>query len=371
MRNRDCSLLFRLLVVPFFRENGAMIAVVYFICFGFFEGIPNAIEVHRSMMHDICSLGWALGASCLLWGVYYLKSVSFVLRELREHKNECLYVLGLGNGLSVFASLLFVFAVISLPISLYGFFTTLVGIQSGLLAASAAVVSVHLLFLLGGAFLCVSLLRNAHVRIQLPFPILWSVRISLPYYLYFGRDLLLNRKVLLLMNKLISLSVLWVGGYLMKTQGLDLRFGLMCMIAAATSHAVLLQKLREVEDETMEWLGNLPVVPFARFCGYLAFFALLLFPEMIFLVKFVPGLLQWQDLLVFLGLGVAALSLVHSLLFKTGMNSDKFTNQAFASWLLMTFSIQFKLPPYAVLLFSLGLSLWYYKRRYYLYEKAA
>jgi hypothetical protein len=290
------------------------------------------------------------------------------MRELREHKNECLYVLGLGKSTQIGAVFVVTHLVMALPILVYAFFTMGVGFQNHLYGPVMGMLGIQIFCVLGSAALYRYCVQRAHVRIQLPFSLSFRIPLSLPYYLYFGSDLVQQRKLMLIVCKTLSIVVLWGGLLLMKAQDLDIRIGWMCMVASATIHVIILQKLREMEDETMAWMGNLPFSPLQRFGGYLLFFVLLLLPEMLFLLKFVPEQVKWMDLPFFLGIGVAGLSQFHSLLFKKGMNSEKFNNQVFFYWLLYTFSIQFKVPVYLVIVGLLGLSFWQYTSRYYQYE---
>src|ERR1700749_3248788 len=89
----DFRLLSRLLVGPFYKENAGLLAVVLFICFGFFETVPMAIVAHKGIMHEICSTPLVMGITICLGLPYADKAGMFALQVLRNPQNEGLYVM--------------------------------------------------------------------------------------------------------------------------------------------------------------------------------------------------------------------------------------------------------------------------------------
>lgn len=365
----DVRLLTKMVVGPFYRENAGLLAVVLFICFGFFDSTAMMIAAHKGIMFEICSSFIVMTASLCVWSAYVFKTWTFVSQTLRDPRNECLHVMGLSAPWQSVGLWCLVYLPLSLPVTIYASFTVYVGLQSGYLGASFLILLFHVGVGLAWAVFFSVLQGQAHrrfvpaLRWTLPFAL------PLPHCLYFGSHLVNERKLMLLVTKAISLLLLWGGFYLMRMQNLDVRFGLMCMVAATTAHLNIVIKMLEFEDFAMCWRKNLPFRPVELFLSYCLFFSLLLLPELLLVCKQVGTLLVWHQPLLFWSVGLSGLSLYHAMLYKKGMHHEKYMNQVFVVWLLLTFAIQFKLPPLVVTLIVATYAYWMYASRYHRYEK--
>lgn len=358
-------LLFKVLVVPFYKLNSGFFLFVFLLLFG----IMNAREVmlyHTGLMQTIVASGVGMGIAMTVWFLYNYKCIRFVIASLDKPENNFLSNM---QGLSVGKQIgLFLFCqfLLFLPVLLYAGITIKIGFSNGYTSAALTILSFLLLLCVGSAVLYFRKLNSYHkqgltLNLQLPF----ATKYTKPPVLYIAFHLLQERKLALLGVKFFSSFIFYLVFVLHRHNFSLGYFRLLFLIATIVHSMLVFYSFRFVETQ-MAFSRNLPITRVKRLLTYIYTYLFLLLPEFCWLLLYSDGLMTWADMLTTLTTGLSQLLLLTAILYLPRTDLQRFALYGclvyIVSAILLPSGIAF------VLFLQTALALLIFYRNYYSFE---
>lgn len=312
-----------LFVKQFYRMNTGFFLVCFFVLFGIIN-FHDMVYFHYSIM-ERAGEPYVMGLLMSIWLLYAFKCFSFGYAELQIPTNSFLYQLqGLGDAkqLSLFSCLQ---TLMYLPALVYAILTT------GVLFAKGNIVAGSLIILYQGALIVIAaLLYRARLNstykqssIAKLFQKLSFAQGEKKFRYWLLHYLAQHRKGALFGIKTGSLILLQV---MVSYNANNLNFESVCflMMGLIGAHAILPYYLREFTETQLSFVRAMPLGLPQRFTWYLLTYAVLLLPELAFLLLHVKSALPVVMIFVIYLASVAQLSLYSSLLYLPNMTVEKY-----------------------------------------------
>lgn len=337
---RLLSIFNRSIVAEYYRQNMVFIFVLILFCFGFLRAME-----HITIIKLILKLPALLLLTFIVWAAYALKVALFNLRLLESRQYEFLYqarLFPLHKRFGVFC--LVMFNLLQLTI-LYSLAMIKIGMDEKRYGAVGLILLINLVLIVSGALVLEYRIRRPNPEKLLPrtFQGIFS-RFNTPSYLFFVRYLSARQPVLLLITKLFSMAVLLGFCYLYPTDDYDERFLAIAGLLVGASHIVFNQKYFQFEHVHLGLLRNLPLGVMKRYSGYLITYVVLLVPELLVLIKNLPGGLSYvfmAELLIFI---MSIILFMHHLHYINGVSGDAIMQRLFFGGVGVFLLIMFKVP---------------------------
>ncbi|MGD1840268.1 MAG: hypothetical protein ACFB0B_05140 [Thermonemataceae bacterium] len=273
------KVLWRTLVITFYRANVGFFSLVIFLLFGFIRGTEH-VYLASFLVSKITTTLFVY----IVWVVYTLKTILFVLKQLQTPVYHFIFqirLLSIKQRLLLWASIQLG---LLLPILLYGVFLGTVAmsmVQMGIIP----VLLFYLLTLLVVAIGC----YEYRIR-QAPFVSYQLINIDgfhqkwvKPYWSYFILYLLGSDLKLLLLSKLTTCGVISVFLHFYDSTVLDERYLAMAVLFTSTGNVVLMHQLFLFKQIQLVCFKNLPL-PIRRDISHCLLTILLLcLPELMIL----------------------------------------------------------------------------------------
>ena len=328
------------IVAEYYRQNMVFIFVLMLFCFGFLRAIE-----HITIIKLILRLPALMLFTFIVWAVYALKVSLFNLRLLESKQFEFLYqarLFPLAKRMAVFC--LVMFNLLQLTF-LYSLAMIKIGIDEKRYGPVGLIVLINLVLIISGALVMEYRIRRPNPEKLLPrtFQSVFS-KFRTPSYLFFVRYLSARQPVLLLITKLFSMAVLLGFCYLYPTDDYDERFLAIAVLLVGASHIVFNQKYFQFEHLHLGLLRNLPLGFGKRYSGYLITYAVLLIPELLVLIKNLPGEVSYVFMIQLLIFIMSIILLMHHLHYINGISKDAFMQRLFFGGIGLFLLIMFKIP---------------------------
>jgi hypothetical protein len=192
-------------------------------------------------------------------------------------------------------------------------------------------------------------------------------RTTYPYWSFFIRHTLHERKALYLGIKLFSCAMLWFLTIGVPTADYDIRMPFLFYSIGLFGHGVLIYRFREFEERRLVFYRGMPVSLARRFMQYGLLYFLLFIPEMITISWLTPHALHYGDAIRLALSGYGLLLLLNSLLFVAPLKMIDFLKILLVIYGLLYFcAMAGMLLWLSVCLFTLAAGLFF--ARYYRYE---
>jgi hypothetical protein len=310
------AMIFRSLVTPFYRKNAGLLCFVFFIMFlavGRANGV-GLLEYHYSLIRGLLLNPSFLVAVLAIWLAYALKCSQFITGTLRKPEFSYLYLLGLQDAAKIYWLLLQAQLVLFLPVWCYVAAVAGVGYHERLYMPVNEVLLFNIVICVVSACRYLYLLRNPGI---VPFKINWKLPSLFNRKYYSGfliRSILENNKLLFFAIKIYNCVTL----FLMlesrdPAKDEDLRMYVLFFSIGMLGHGVFIHRLKEMENNQLEFYRGLPVSIGNRFAGYAWLYFCLFIPEIVTIATRTPVFLSYSEAFFFMFFGYGILLLLNSL----------------------------------------------------------
>lgn len=357
-------LMIKALVVPFYKNHAGLLFFVFFLMFGIVES-TQIVFYHQSLIYGMLTSSIFLLVVLIVWLLYQLKSLHFLIKTSNEDAYQFLNHLSLLPNQQSFSYFLLVNFLTFLPVFVYTLAIYILGIQNNFFNAVAIVFSFQAALWLISTWVLNYSIRHRHIASRFNLP-----ELSLPYQrtllgIYAGY-LFKEEKSAVILSKLFSVSLIYLVKETLEA-GDDFRIIGITWLFALLSHTYLVNKLKVFEDHSLSWTRNLPNPKTKTFRTYFFLYALLMIPELLLLTGSMGKGLSLIQLVLLPAFSGAFLISIHSYLFKTNRDPDKFVTYVF--WLFMIgFMLVLSKMIWVVVTGLLAISLILFMKRFYRYE---
>ncbi len=359
------QVLSQLLVGKFYKLNAGFFLFLVLILFGIMPA-SDSIQLHRALMVAAVSSLPGILAAALLSLLYMIKCSSFALRELTLPENVFIHNMQGVTDSRQLTMLVSVFAALFAPLLAYGSIAVGVGIQAGKPLALALAV-----LLAGGvvAGACI-LFRAINTTwqppvITLPQYAVFSRRSFLSYLLHYSVN---SKKGVFISVKIFSLLALQLLVALNadKVSKENICFLILLSISA---HALLPVYFVQFAERDMAFLRALPIPRHKRLAQFVVTYAVVLLPELFFLVWNEFHILPGHVILSVYLLAVTRLTFFSVVQYIPGWSTDRYTGFVFIIFFVSIILLA-SVSLWIFIMLEAVLSVFIFYRRYYHYECA-
>lgn len=355
------NILRKTLVVEYYRLNTGFLFLVLMFAFGILRP-----EDHIALSAYVFTSPFLLVLVFVFFALYHLKTVFFIRQRLLWDSHHFLYHLILIPKWQRWAALLYVQAMLWLPVVLYAGFVGYYGWKMGQQNAVIATFCYLLLVPLTGV--AAYEYRLSHPNPDTKLSLLSGYlnrRFTKSYWSYFLLYLFKDNPVLLFLTKGFTCFVILGVCKIYPTDSYDERLLSLGALTIGLVHSVLLLHLYEFEHLQLPLLRNLPLTLLQRATQYFLLFALLLLPETLFLVRYLPKDVSWLYGIQHWGFMMGLLWLIFGRFLQRHYIMDTLLRQAFYAFFSGFFLVMFRVPAGILTVITLLLGLWLFQRFYY------
>lgn len=326
------NILLKVFATGFYRTHAGIFFFLLFVMFGMVE--PSQIlGYHVTLMLAFISSPLMMAVVFAVWLVYTFKCWHYVAGQVFALQQQFLFYSSSSySKAKQFNSWFILQAYIGLPVLVYAAISLGVAVKHQFFL-QATVIFAYLVFLTAVSALFYRRLINQLIDGSTQSAILKLTRHwQKPYFSLYVYHVADQLKLKYLITKVLSYLII-TGVFLMFADvSHDLRVAGIALLAIAVSHSVLIFEQRQFEETFLVFSRNLPYSRLKLFLSFLGVYMALLFPEAIWLfVRFSP--LMATGLLAF---GLSLTILFHSVLYKIGLDMEKYL-----TWVLGLFMILF------------------------------
>lgn len=333
------NILLKIFSRAFYRAHAGMFMLILFITCGM--GSPKEmINYHKALMLAFITSPLAIVVVFAVLLLYILKCWHFVSGQIFATHQQFLFYIG--NSYSKpkqFWAWFILQANITLPILAYAGICFGLAIRYQYFLSAFFILSYFLAVLSISAWyymrLVNKLIDGSSQSIILKLTKSWKK----PYFSLYVYHVFDKLKVKYLVTKGISYLII-TGVFLMFADvSHDIRVAGIALLALAVGHAVLIFDERQFEETFLIFARGLPYSRLKLFLSFLAVYSILLLPEAVWLfVRFSP--VMAVGLLAF---GLSLTLLFHSLLYKFGLDMEKYMTWVLGLFIVLFWVVMFKL----------------------------
>lgn len=357
--------LLRSLVSPFFRENGGLIIFIYTMTVAIVSSQSGAgvYEYHLFLVLGAFRHAGMMATVFFLWLLYTRKFTSFVVTEIYKPENMFLHVFNYLSRIRKTGLLFLATLLLMIPVWAYVVFIVITGVQYGYTGGVCLVIGYLLLLCFLSALWLERRLQNISAG---KTPVLRSVGFT-----SFTGTLLryVATKQLATWTglKIFTCGLLFLIAVNNPMRYYDGQTIFIVVSLGILGNGVLVYRCREFEELYMSFYRTMPVRTSLRFLEYALLDFILIIPEILLLILFVPKHMPLSDAVTFCLCGYSSMLLMTGITFYR-----QFTKSQFYKILSLILCVQYiflltvGLPAlYIVLtLTAIGLFRW----KYYKYE---
>ncbi|MBO3700742.1 hypothetical protein [Roseivirga sp. E12] len=352
------SVLVRVIVKEFYKENTGFFLVVLGLGFGFLK-TPQHMDIASALAFRPIYYLVPLG----LWVLYTIKTLNFFYRVKRLPENWFLTeVIGLPNKglkpLVVYIQFLLLF-----PILGYSIFMTVIAFQLGQINSAIILITSNLLLLMiAGYFLFLQLVKPVDPSISKRLSN-WIRLIPRQYPFLFVHHLLHRHSISLVLTKLFSAAVILGATAIFNVEGIDFRYLALGILISSAINANFSFRYYEFEGSALKLYRNLPHSRIKIFAKNSVTYLILSLPE--FLVFFGNNWSTSDILNLFqIALILPVVSVLHHMVVKNiRPNQEDYAKYVFFATAFLFFVILGYVPVYILLITLLVMSLAFAHRK--------
>jgi hypothetical protein len=329
------TVLNRVFVSAFYARNAGTFLVILLLAFGFL----SAVE-HKALITAALGSPLLLGLVFVLWGLYLLKTVSFIRQELSAPEHLFLQTFRLVPTPVRLSMWLGVELALLLPIIAYGGWMVQIASVYQRWDSLIAIVIVLAGLTVTGAALADYRLRHPNPdSFRLP-----NVSVPLRYEFFFPTYWLRHEPLSLVLTKAFSCLLLVGVCRLYPTDDYDQRLLLIGLLLAVLGHSQVGGQVSAFEHKYLLLLPNLPFSRFQRLGRYALMYGLIWLPELLILLRNCPTGIR-LDYVVWLWLtGWGWLLLLHALAYPQTIDPERWLSGILASFIGGLLLIMFGIP---------------------------
>ena len=318
-------LLLKFFVLPFYKKNAGFFLFFFFIFFGAVQG-GSLVYYHLSLIHSMLGHASTLAVVLACWSAYHIKCFLFILQSIRESSGAFHGQIQARRPAVQLVYFLQAHTTLYLPVLLYSIVVMVIGLKEG----ARGPVLVIGLFQAGGLVVAAvfyrlfyrlqpfthRLLHGHRRRTRARSPALYVL------YLWLGK-----KSGRLLVLKLVSFIFLFIALVLNRDGFSNDSFILLFLIVSLSQSVIGLETARYLEANA-GFVRNLPI-PLAAKAVFIIFgYALLLVPELCYLLSNTPVIAPYYCLVYYLVL-VSTLWFLTGLFYSQDMDNKGFIKVAF------------------------------------------
>ncbi len=360
MKQPLTNILIKIFANGFYRAHAGLFLFLGLVMVGAIP--PEQLWMYeKTLMLTFVSSPVMMAVVFAAWLIYTIKSVHYVSGQIFGINQQFLFYSS--NSLSrreQLKSWFWMQCAILLPISVYGVIAVVVAIVDHYYLASV-IILIYLLLITAGCAAIYRMLVNRLVdgsdqSVFLKFSGKWRK----PYFSLFIYHLFDKMKVRFIITKALSWLIITGVFYLFADVKHDVRVAGIAVLAIITAHSAIIYQQHVFENQYLIFSRNFPISYAQRFLNYARVYFILLIPEAIWLfARFNP--LIAGELLLF---GLSTAMLFHCLLYKIGIDMDKYLQWILGLFVAIFWFILFKLLLLTVFL-NLLVAFMLFSRNYY------
>lgn len=358
------TILRKTLVVEYYRLNTGFLFLVLMFAFGILRP-----EDHIALSAYVFASPFLLALVMGIFALYHLKTVFFVRQRLLWDSYEVLYQLVLIPKWQRWMAWLYVQLILWLPVMLYAAFVGFYGWKFGQKTA----VIVTFIYIL---FVPITGIMSYEYRIFRPNPDTklnavsgyFNRQFKKPYWSYFMLYLFKQNPVLLLTTKGFTCFIVMGICTIYPTDDYDERLLSLGILTIGLVHSVLLLHLYEFEHLQLPLLRNLPLTLRQRAIRYFQLFLLLLLPETLFLIRYLPETVTAWYTVQWWALGMGFLWVIFGRFLQRHYTMDLLLRQGVYVFFAGFFLIMFRVPALFLAITSFSIGIYLFHRFYYASE---
>jgi uncharacterized membrane protein len=360
MRSPLTNVLLKIFARGFYRAHGGMFCFLLFVMFGMVEP-SQLLNYHKTLMLAFITSPLMMAVVFLVWLIYTFKCWHYIAGQVFAlHQQFLFYSSSSYQKPKQFISWFILQANISLPVLVYAAISMGVGVKHHFyLPVVFILLYLMLLTALSALFymrLVNQLVDGSTQSIILKLTKSWKK----PYFSLFIYHVFDQLKLKYIITKTLSYLII-TGVFLMFADvSHDIRVAGIALLAIAVSHSVMIFDERQFEETFLIFAKGLPYSRLKLFMRFLAVYFALLLPEAIWLfVRFSPPMAL--GLLTF---GLSLTVLFHSLLYKLGLDMEKYMSWILGLFMVLFWVIMFKLI-WPLMVLILLVAYWIFYSNYY------
>ena len=357
--------IFHLLRKTFIKEYYRLNAGFFFVIAMFAGGFLRA-EDHVALATYAVQSPLLLSLLFGLWTLYHLKTLAFVRQRLLWDSHGFLYHLALLSRWNRWLAWLFVQYALWLPVLCYALFLAYCGLQIEQQAGVWATLFFVLLLPFTGVWAYeYRLFRpNPDHRLSV-LSTYFNRRFNKPAWTYFLWHLFRTEPVLLFLTKIFTGGIVVGLCLLYPTDRYDERLLSLGGLLVGMSHCTMLLHLYEFEHLQLPLLRNLPLRFEKRFLFYWFLFFVLLLPEVLLFLRYLPAVVSGWYVVQWAAWVVGLWWLIFSRFLTKHYVMDYLLRHIFYVFIAFFFLIMFKTPLALLILFNLSIAMWWFRQHYY------
>ncbi|GAB2539148.1 hypothetical protein [Spirosoma aerophilum] len=331
------TLLNRIFVSAFYARNAGTFLVLLLLAFGFL----SAVE-HKALITAALGSPLLLAIVFVMWGLYLIKTVSFIWQELTAPEHLFLQTIWLLPALTRWSFWLIVQVGLLSPIIAYGGWMIQIASIYQRWDSLTCIVLILVVLTITGVALADYRLRHPNPEaLRLP-----HVSVSLRYELFFPTYWLRHEPLSLVLTKAFSCLLLAGVCRLYPTDDYDQRLLLIGLLLAVLGHSQVGTQLSAFERKYLLLLPNLPFSRVQRLSRYAVMYGLIWLPELLILLRNCPIEIR-LDYIFWLWLtGWGWILLLHALAYPQTINPERWLSGVLASFIGGLLLIMFGIPVY-------------------------
>lgn len=367
------SLLFKSLVLSFYKQYAALFCFVYFIMFlsvGRANGV-GLLEYHYALIKGVLTTYTFLLFVFVLWLAYALRCVHFIVATFHKPAFSFLYLAAQMRAGKLYGLLLQVQLILFLPVLSYLAIMIGVGYRAHWYLTTNLCIVYTLLICIVSAGWYLYLLRNpgaAVLRIRLKQPAFMQRRLYTGFLLRFVIEK--NKLVLLAIKAYNCLTLYLMLNDRDPVRDDDIRMVVLFFTMGMLGHSILIHRVKEMENTGLSFYRSLPISLNRRLAQYAGFYLLLFVPELLTILTRLPVFITFTEAAFFIAFGFGILLLLNSFqLFNYKNLKDSLANVVQLLFAVIVAMICRQLYVLPFLFTALAIGIFY--TRYYLYERVA
>jgi hypothetical protein len=355
------NVLNKTLVVEFYLQNAGFLFLVILFGFGFLRP-----EDHIALMRYVFASPFLLVLLWTIWGLYHLKILWFVQKRLGLPSHSFLYNLVLINRVERWILLFLAQVSIWLPVLMYAAF---VGYYAWQFGQHVAVIATAIFL----AIMPLTALGIYEYRLFRPNPdkrlnvvnTYFNQQFTKPYCSFFLLHLFKVEAVSFFLTKAFTVGTLIGLCLLYPTDDYDQRLLSLGALLVGVAHASMLLNLYQFEHLQLPILRNLPLIHSQRLGQYTLLFMLLLLPETVVLLRYLPVELSYGYALQWWAFALSICSIIFGRFLQKHYVVDDLLRHSFYFFIAGFFAIMFRTPIYIITIGNFIIGIWLFVRFYY------
>ncbi len=360
MQSPLTKILIKIFANSFYRAHAGLFLFLGLVMVGAVP--PDKLWVYeKTLMLAFVSSPIMMAVVFAAWLIYTIKSVHYVSGQIFAINQQFLFYSSNSlNEREQLKSWFWAQFVILLPIIGYGLIAVFVGVVNHYYLASAAILAYTALLTVGSAGLYVKLVNRLMDGSNQSFLLKFSGKWKKPYFSLFIYHVFDKMKVTFIIIKTLSWLIITGVFYLFADVQHDVRVAGIAALAIVTAHTAIIFQQHVFENQYLVFSRNFPVSYLARFLNFVKVYFILLLPEAIWLFSRFNPLIAFELLLF----GLSTAMLFHCLIYKIGINMDKYLQWILGLFVIIFWMILFKLI-WVLVVLNLLVSFAVFLRNYY------